>query len=130
MEQTQVNDLLLSDFQKKAATDVIKAIKNNIDLIVEGGANKTIGSMAVTTAATSAALISLATILRVMLRDKEPTLDEKDIAEAAGYAISFVYWTLVNSNKRQSAPQMADMTGEISKALLRVLPQQEFKIGN
>jgi hypothetical protein len=87
------------------------------------------GYMAISTAAASAAFISLATVLRIILRDNKPVIDEKDIAEAAGYVISFVYWTLVKRNERQSASQMATMTGEISEALLKILPQQELKIG-
>jgi hypothetical protein len=136
MATTEANKLLQADLIRKATSDILKTIRDNADTarIVFGAPSeeRTLFIKQLAVAGASAALIHLAMFIHITQRNKEKFIDERDLAEAIGYAISYHYLIMDNEmdhdNHEFKADDAIELTGKISEALLKILPEKRFNI--
>jgi len=119
------NDQIISDIEKKAASDVMHTIERNADLIKETipfGKDWVTGQLAVSVTGGAAGLLCAATIFRVMVRGLEgEKIEPIDLATTIGYMICYMHTLCKTSVKGDDLKQLSD---KVRDALLEALPDE------
>ncbi len=132
-ETTDNAKLISLDLQNKAGMDTMKAINHVADLLIASGVNdetKRLGALSIPLSGAAAAMAAAAMILRAFHRKNENhrVIDQKDIAEATAYAVAYLIYRFSDGSNRKSPEEMARLTGVISDALSKLIPEQEFTL--